>query len=131
VFNKNFDLGELVYVPAPTADVPELPPGEVRIRPQRARKGYFVMVPLEWVHRLKSARATGATWVVATHLLHQSFKDRRPVIRLANGALALDGISREQKRLALNVLEALGLATVERRPSKSPIVTLLHLTEGG
>jgi hypothetical protein len=130
MLDKNFDIEQLVYVPAPTADVPVLPPGEVLIRPQRGRKGHFVKVPLEWVDRLKSARASGTTWVVATHLLHQSFKNRRPVVRLANGALALDGISRSQKRVSLGVLEELGLATIERRPRKSPIVTLLHIAAG-
>jgi hypothetical protein len=130
MFDENFDIEKLVYVPTPTADVPMLPPGEVLTRPLRGRKGHFVKVPLEWVDRLKSAHASGTTWIVATHLLHQSFKDRRPVIRLANGALALDGISRNGKWVALRVLEELGLANIERRPRKSPIVTLLH-TGGG
>jgi hypothetical protein len=127
VFNKHFDINDLEYVPAPTLAAPAPTVGEVRTAPRRARKGHFVMVPLEWVYRLSSARASGNTWTVATHLLHQSFKDRRTTIRLANGALALNGVSRAQKRLALGVLERLGLVIVERRARKSPIVTLIHL----
>jgi hypothetical protein len=126
VFNKNFDIKDLEYVPAPEV-VPA--PGEVNITPPRPRKGHFVMVPLEWMERLESAHQI-ATSKVALHLLHQSFKDRRPVVRLANGVLALKGISRVQKRRALGEMEALGLISVERRPRKSPIVTLLYVAKG-
>jgi hypothetical protein len=130
VFNKNFDISELAYVPAPKTAGPEVPPGEVNITPKRPGKGHFVMLPLEWMERLESARYI-ATPKVAHRLLHQSFKDRRHVIRLANGVLALKGVSRDQKWRALGELEALGLISIERRPRKSPIVTLLHVVKGG
>jgi hypothetical protein len=130
MYNKNFDLSELAYVPAPKTAVPTPPPGEVNIRPQRPRKGHFVKVPLEWMERLNSARSA-ATWAVALHLLHQSFKDRRHDIRLANGALALKGVTPKQKWRALEELGKLGLVSIENRPRKSPIVTLLSPTEGG
>jgi hypothetical protein len=121
---KNFDLKDLVYVPTTAPTVPA-PPGEVNITSPRPRKGHFVKVPLEWMERLSAARLA-ATWKVALHLLHESFKNRRQVIRLANGTLALDGISKWQKWRALAELEKLGLVSVERRPNKSPHVTLLY-----
>jgi hypothetical protein len=127
---KNFDLKDLVYVPVPTAAVPELPPGGVRVRPEHPPKGQFIRVPHEWRRQLVSARSSGTTWTVATHLLHQRFKNHSDAIRLANGALASDGVSRHQKWVALSELERLGLISVERRPRKSPIVTLLHMAVG-
>jgi hypothetical protein len=125
----DFDLERLRYVPAPATDAPEMP-GEVSDKPKRARKGLFVKVPLEWVDRLTSARASGNTCILAIHLLHEKFKNRRSDVKLANGALALDGISRNRKWVVLGILEKLGLVTVERRPKKSPIVTLLQVGAG-
>jgi hypothetical protein len=128
MFNKNFDIEALKIkssdVPAPSEA------GIQTVRPQRPRKGHFVMLPLEWMYRLDSAHCV-ATSKVAHHLLHQSFKDRRQTFRLASGVLALKGISRELKRRALEELEALGLVSVERRSRKSPVVTLLYPAEGG
>jgi hypothetical protein len=93
------------------------------------RKDQFVMVPLEWMHRLCSARRT-ATWTVAIHLLFRAFKERRQVVRLANGVLAAKGVTPGQKWRALRELGALGLVEVERRPRKSPNITLLYPAEG-
>jgi hypothetical protein len=127
MFNKNFDIEALKIkscdVPAPSES------GIQTVRPQRPRKGHFIKLPLEWVYRLDTARCV-ATSKVAHHLLHRSFKDRRQTIRLASGVLALKGVSRDQKWRALAELEVLGLISVERRPRKSPIVTLLYPAEG-
>jgi hypothetical protein len=126
VSDKEFDLEDLRYVPS-SSTAPA--PGGVNITPKRARKGHFVKVPLEWMERLNSAHCV-ATAKVALHLLHQSFKDRRQAVRLASGVLALKGVSRDQKWRALAELEVLGLISVERRPRKSPIITLLYPAEG-
>ena len=125
MFNKNFDIKDLEYVPAPKTAGPEVPPGEVRHGPKRPRKGHFVMFPREWMERLSSAQHI-ATYRVALHLLHQRFKDRREMVRLSNGTMALGGVSKGQKWRALAELEAFGLVSIERRPRKSPIVTLLY-----
>jgi hypothetical protein len=127
MFNKNFDI-EALKIKA--SDVPAPTEAGVRVvRPQRPRKGHFVMLPLEWMYRLDAARCV-ATSKVAHHLLHQSFKDRRQTIRLPSGVLGLKGVSRDQKWRALAELEVLGLISVERRPRKSPIITLLYPAEG-
>jgi hypothetical protein len=93
--------------------------------PLRRRRGeQFVKVPLVWVDRLSSAR-NSATLKLAHHLLLLLYKDHRQTIRLANGALKLNGVTRSQKSRAIQELEALGLAKVEHRPRKSPEITLL------
>src|SRR5260221_10619224 len=74
--------------------------------------GQFVQVPLEWMHRLASARRK-ASYTVALHLLFRVFKERRQTIKLANGVLEIYGVSRGQKWRALKELEALGLIEIE------------------
>ena len=96
-------------------------------RPRRADR--FIMVPLEWAQRLRKAR-TVATQTTALHLLYRAFKDRRHTVKLANGLLALQGVTRGQKCRSLKELEALGLIEVEHRERKSPHITLLYPREG-
>jgi hypothetical protein len=117
--DDDFDL-ESLKLP----DTPMPAPSEYTVR-RRQRRDQFVMVPLVWADRLNAARFA-ATLKVANHLLFQSFKDRRQTMRLANGVMALKGVTRSQKCRALQELEALGLIKVEHRPRKSPEVTLLY-----
>jgi hypothetical protein len=87
----------------------------------------FVKVPLMWKDRLAKAGAHGATYALALHLLYHDWKSNESPIKLSNTALADDGITRWQKWRALRELEQLGLAVVERRPRKSPIVRVVKL----
>jgi hypothetical protein len=99
---------------------------ERRIEPlkMRRRRKQFILVPWTWVERLRDARHV-STYKVALHILHLSWKKNGQPFTLANGALAEDGISRYQKRDALEELERLGLIRVERRVRKSPEITAL------
>jgi hypothetical protein len=96
---------------------------------RRKRRTEFVRVPLEWAHRLNRARRV-ATSKVALHLLRENFETHKDTITLANNTLTIKGVSRKEKRRALEELEGIGLARIERRPRRSPRVTLLFL-EGG
>jgi hypothetical protein len=89
---------------------------------KRARK--FTMFPLLWEEKLTEARHLG-TYRVALHLLHRAWRGKGEPILLANGQLATKGVTRRTKWLALAELERLGLIVVERRPRKSPIITIL------
>jgi hypothetical protein len=89
----------------------------------KKRRQHFVMVPWPWIERLNGA--TGQTYRVALILLYLDWKDRGVPIKLANGMLRTDGISRRSKWRALNALEQRGLIAVERRPHRSPIIRLL------
>jgi hypothetical protein len=90
----------------------------------RKRREQFVKVPRSWVDRITRNRRD-KTLAVVWHLLHEDWKQGggRP-IKLANGMLAIDGVGRKAKWHALDMLEALDLISVERRPNKSPIITL-------
>jgi hypothetical protein len=94
----------------------------------RERDKHFARFPIPWVRRLHGA--VGTTWEVAAYLLHLDFmgngrqKKRGQPIKLANGMLKIDGVSRQSKWRALADLERRGLITVERRPRRSPIIRL-------
>jgi hypothetical protein len=106
--------------------LPDLPIKERRVVPRKIRKRrqQFVMVPMVWRERLEGA--TGQTILLALDLLYLGWKKGGP-IKLTNGMLREDGISRQSKWRGLNELERRGLITVERRPRRSPIVRLSHL----
>jgi hypothetical protein len=82
----------------------------------------FVKVPWTWVKRLQGA--SGQTWCLALHLLYLHWKNKAAPIKLANGMLKLDGISRASKWRALAELERRELIIIDRRPNRSPIVRL-------
>ena len=99
--------------------------GATTLKPKlpRRRRGRFVAVPMAWVDRLATAKQT-ATSKVALRLLAMKWRSGLTV-KLANAALAEAGVTRKQKRGALLELERLGLVKVERRPRKSPRVTMI------
>jgi hypothetical protein len=88
----------------------------------KKRRDQFVQVPWAWVEKL--AGAHGSTYRVALHLLLQHWKRNGEPVKLSNGTLRIDGVSRQSKWRALVDLERRGLVTVGRRPSRSPIVGL-------
>jgi hypothetical protein len=84
----------------------------------------FTIVPRSWSDRLAAARHVG-TYKFALHLLHQYWKNGGRPISLTNTFATNAGVSRRSKWRALGELERLKLIEVERRPRKSPLVTLL------
>jgi len=86
------------------------------------RRRHFVKVPWAWVEALSGA--SGQTWHLAIQLLYLHWKGKGEAIKLANGMLKVDGISRSSKGRGLCDLERRGLVTVSRRCRRSPLVTL-------
>jgi hypothetical protein len=91
------------------------------------RRQHFIKVPFEWLGRLKGV--SGQTWHLSMHLLYLHWKSTGKPIKLANGMLEHDGISRASKWRALAELEARGLILIERRARKSPLVRLVSLSQ--
>ena len=91
------------------------------IRQQRKTK--FAKVPLWWMEKLAHTR-NAATLKIAWELLYRHWKAGadKPVV-LPN--VGLVGVSRRSKWRGLAELEKLGLITIERRSSKSPLITVL------
>jgi hypothetical protein len=90
------------------------------------RRKHFIMVPMAWREGLDGA--TGNTILVALDLLYLAWRDGKGgSVKLGNGMLRHDGISRQSKWRALNELERRGLIAVERRPNRSPLVHLSRL----
>jgi hypothetical protein len=92
-------------------------------RKLQKRGRHFIQVPWAWMDRLRGA--SGQTYRVAWILLYLHWKSGGRPITLANGMLEIDGVSRFSKLCALRDLEQRGLITVERRPSKSPVIRLV------
>jgi hypothetical protein len=93
---------------------------------QRNKAAPSVMLSLSWA--AKAAIATNCpkamVWV---WLVYRAWQTKNLTVAVPNGALTKYGISRKVKSSALRQLEAAGLIFhVERRPRKSPTVTL-HL----
>jgi hypothetical protein len=85
------------------------------------RREHFVKVPFEWIERLAGAK--GQTWCIALHLLYLHWKGGGKPIKLANGMLKIDGVSRHAKYRARDELERRGLISVARpRGRRSPII---------
>jgi hypothetical protein len=100
-----------------------LPEG-IAITPRKVakRRQCFVQVPWALVEALRGV--SSQTWYVALYLAHLHWKNGATTIKLANGMLEYDRISKATKWRALAELERRGLISIERRPRKSPIVTL-------
>jgi hypothetical protein len=114
--NDLFDLGNLRLPPEQQVQMTRTP------RKIAKRREHFIRVPFGWLERLNGAG--GKTYAVALHLLYLHWKAKGAPIKLANGMLKIDGVSRSSKAGALAELERRGLASVVRRPRKSPIVTV-------
>src|SRR5262249_5342809 len=99
---------------------------EVRVvsRKIQKRRQLFIKFPCIWADRLIKARHT-STYRVALHLLYQHWKQGGGPIKLGNRMLTMEGVGRSRKWEALVELEELGLATVERRGRKAPLVTII------
>jgi hypothetical protein len=87
------------------------------------RRQQFVMVPWRWIDRLATTSSAN-TYRVALHLLHQHWKNNSRPFLLPNGLLVMEGVTRHSKWRALTKLERLGLISVEKRPDRSPRVTV-------
>jgi hypothetical protein len=90
------------------------------------RRRHFIPVPMAWFERL--AGASGQTYRVAISLLYLNWREKGGPVKLGNGLLQIDEVSRQSKWRALVDLEHRGLITVERRRRHSPVVRLLNLS---
>lgn len=86
------------------------------------RREHFIRVPFSWLERLKGA--SGQVYAMALHLQYLHWRHKARAFKLPNGMLKIDGIGRTAKWRALVELERRGLVSIERRPKKSPRVTV-------
>ncbi len=92
----------------------------------RSRQSHagFAKVPLDWAARAakvtKTPRAMVWIW-----LLYMAWERGSRSVRLANVTLRGWGVSRRTKWRVLQDLEKAGLILIERRPRKSPRITVL------
>ena len=120
VERDQFDIDALRIDPADPAFVPR---GAAKTRKKKWER-QFILFPWSWLDRLK-ATGRGATWRLALFLVYESWRTGGRTIKLTNIMAAEVGVSPDAKGRALDDLEQAGLIEVERRPDRSPLVTLL------
>jgi hypothetical protein len=98
--------------------------GTVKPRREAKRLVGFIRMPWSWANVLASNGVGAKVWVVACHILYETWRAKGQPIKVPNGMLERCGVSRPAKYRALRKLEQLGLVSVEWRPYKSPIVTI-------
>jgi hypothetical protein len=103
-------------------------PGTLKGKEKWKRR--YTIFPYAWQERLRSCQA-GSMYRLALHLLYEHWRNGGRSIRLANVALAAEGVGRTVKLDGLRELERLGLVKVEWRSKKSPIVTCLLVGHTG
>lgn len=104
-------------------------PAAVSRQRKSAKRGKvepFVKVPLWWIEGTTKA-AKSPTTLVLIELLRLHWETKSLTFPLPNGRLQTLGVSREMKRRVLRNLARAGFITVERRPKKTPLVTLVAL----
>jgi hypothetical protein len=103
----------------------QIPTRKVELPSARRRKGgrFIPPIPLGWFQR--ACQLHGKAPVLACVLWYLYRLKKSKTFGLAQARLNGFGISRHSKYRALEALETAGLISVERRPKKSPVVTIL------
>jgi hypothetical protein len=109
-------------------DALRIDPADPNLRPKGATRKtkwrrQFIKFPWSWMDRLK-ATDRGATYRLALLLVYEHWRVGGQAIVLSNTTVAKEGMTRWSKWRALWELERMGLITIERRPRKSPHITL-------
>jgi hypothetical protein len=116
-----FDIDALQIDPSDPAYVPR---GDASKTRKKKWERQYILFPWSWLDRLEAA-GRGATWRLALFLVYEHWRNGGRTIKLTNIMAAEVGVSPGAKGRALDDLEQAGLIEVERRPDRSPLVTLL------
>ena len=104
---------------------PDLAKRVPKVAPSPAKKRRFLPALSEPLFD-KLVSLPGKSWAVYLIVLQRSRMERTNPVALTTSRLKQSGISRMDKLRALAALEKSGLISVERRPRKNPLVTLLE-----
>ena len=95
-------------------------------KPAASKGPAFIKGPLPLLWMQRAAHLPGKALHVALALWYLSGLQKCRTIRLATKSLAVMGVSRDAKYDALSRLEEAGLVSVDQRPGRAPVVTLLE-----
>ena len=93
-----------------------------------AIKGRFLKGPIPLIWLIKASCLPGRTLEVAIVLWFLSGVKKSKVIALPNKILSEFGVDRYAKKRALDRLEEAGLVSVSQSTGRSPIVTILEIS---
>lgn len=97
--------------------------GTAKTRKEKWERQY-ILFPWSWLDRLKAVDR-GATWRLALFIVYENWRSGGRTIKLTNIMAAEVGVSPDAKGRAIDDLEQAGLIEVERRPKRSPRISLL------
>lgn len=104
-------------------------PADLQRRPKRKKwQRHYALFPWKWYEQMRAVNR-GCTYRLALLLLYEDWRTGGRSIVLPNVGLEQEGLTRRSKWRALLELEQLGLVEVERRPRKSPRITLRRLSQ--
>jgi hypothetical protein len=103
-------------------------PGQIKPAPAKGtvdklwerRKQRFIKI--SWPLHEQLLETRGATYKIATEILRRHWRDGGKPIRLGT----VKGVTRMQKRRALEELEEIGLISVKRSSGRAPRITVLQ-----
>jgi hypothetical protein len=98
------------------------------LKPRRNQTNSFAKVPLDWAGKAAKATRTPQA-IILVVLLRKAWEAKGSPFPFTNAALVKYGVTREIKRRTLAALESAGLAKVERRHGRAPIVTLIGIPD--
>jgi DNA-binding MarR family transcriptional regulator len=109
-------------------------PADPKLRPKsapakKAWRRQFIQFPWAWMDQLKATNR-GSTYRLALLLVYEHWRTGGRTIVLSNAMVEREGIAQKTKWNALRELEQMGLVIVERRPRKSPRVSLRRTNHG-
>lgn len=98
------------------------------VMPSRQRSKFLKgPVPWDWIER--AARLPGKALVVGLALWRLSGATKSTTIRLGNSEMSALGVDRSAKSRALKALAAADLISIDQKPGKMPVVTLLPVDQ--
>jgi hypothetical protein len=112
------------FMSARVRGLPDVEPPKERAQPRQKRSEPFVLVPL--AATALAAKATRSTKLFVWLMIqYRVWQEKNQTVALSNRSLAPYGISPDAKLRALGELETAGLIRVNRKGTKTVLITLL------
>ena len=118
-----FNIEELRF------DAPSVIQQEKKAAPSRPKYRSFIQGPIDFEWVKKSAALPGKASLVGIAIWFVAGMAKSNTFTIQGQVLEDLGISNKAFNRALNKLAEIGLITVNRRPGRSPEITLLHLPQ--
>ena len=122
-----FDPERFQLPPDVAAELAKAAPKRREKRPRRTEP--FLQVPHKALVSGGNVLRGTKQFLVWLYIHHRVWADKQNTVAVANQTLGAWGVGRKEKMKALRLLEQAGLVTIQWRERKSPLVTLLSVSD--